>query len=121
MSLRLVSSGDERARTIRDHLLPLIRESGKFEMQRDAVRLTLLELPPWLFRYWTPFNELPSDEAASPGYRHAIERQRAQSAMPYGLEVWRDKKLLCVLWGDDGALAVEEFVRGPWEDEVLAL
>lgn len=121
MSMRLVSSGDERAGAIRDHLLPLIRESGRLELQHDAVRLTSLELPPWLFRYWTPFNEPPPDEAASPGYRHALERQRSQSEMPYGLEVWRDEKLLCILWADDGSLAVESFLRGSWEDEVLAL
>ena len=121
MSLKLVSSSDERARAIRDHLLPLIRESGRLELQRDTVRLTSLELPPWLFRHWTPFNEPPPDEAASPGYRHALERQRSRSDMPYGLEVWRDKKLLCVLWADDESLAVADFVRGPWEDEALAL
>ena len=121
MNLRLVSSGDERALAIRDHLLPLIRESGRLELQRDTVRLTSLELHPWLFRHWTPFNELSPGEAASPGYRHAVERQRSRSNLPYGLEVWRDDRLLCILWADDGSFAVEDFVRGPWEDEALAL
>ena len=32
MTLTLVSSGDDRARTIRDHLLPLVRRNGSQEV-----------------------------------------------------------------------------------------
>ena len=39
MILRLVSSGDDRALTIRDHLVSLVRNSGDIEVQRDSVRL----------------------------------------------------------------------------------
>src|SRR4051794_30126044 len=73
--LRVVASGDDRARVIRDHLLPLVRERGALEVQRDAVRLTELRTGPWIFRHWTPFNELLPGEASSPGYRRAVERQ----------------------------------------------
>jgi hypothetical protein len=102
-------------------VLPLLRERGALEIQRDMVRLVELRMEPWIFRHWTPFNELDSREASSPGYRRAIERQRAQSDLPYGLDVWHGARVLRVLWADDGAIDVASFVRGEWEDAALAL
>ena len=121
MALRLVASGDERAMSIRDHILPLLRARGLLAQQRDAVRTIEFRADAWLFRHWTPFNDLAPGEASSPGYRHAIERQRSQQTLPYGLEIWRDDLLLRMLWADDGSLDVARFVRGAWEDEVLAI
>lgn len=122
MNLTLVSSGDDRALAIRDHLLPLVRRRGTLEIQRDAVRLIVLRTEPWAFEHWTPFNELSPGEASSPGYRHALERQHMAPDLPYGLVVWRaGMKVLRVLWADNGAFEVVDFARGPWEDEALAL
>ena len=75
----------------------------------------------WAFRHWTPFNELGREEASSPGYRHAIERQRTKQALPYGLDVWHGAKVLRILWAEDGVIEVASFIRGTWEDEVLTL
>ena len=47
MTLTLVSSGDDRARAIRDHLLPLVRLKGDQEVQRDSVRLISLQIGLW--------------------------------------------------------------------------
>jgi hypothetical protein len=122
MILKLVASSDDRALAIRDRLLPLVRERGTVEVQHGAVRLVALEMDPWVFHHWTPFNDLLPDEASSPGYRHAIERQHATPDLPYGLEVWRGgPKVLSVLWADDGSFEVASFVRGEWEEEALAL
>jgi hypothetical protein len=121
MNLRLISSTDDRALAIRDHLLPLVRDRGMLECQRGIVRVIALQLGPWLFNHWTPFNELSPEQASSPGYRHALERQRTRADLPYGLEVWRGSKVLSVLWADDGTFEVGRFVRGSWEDEALVL
>jgi hypothetical protein len=122
MTLRLVSSGDDRALAIRDRLVPLVRGQGTLEVQRGPVRLVALRTGPWMIEHWTPFGELSPDEASSPGYRHAVERQRTRPDLPYGLDLWRDgARVLGVLWSDDGAYEVAAFVRGPWEDEALAL
>jgi len=121
MPLQLISSSDDRALLIRDRVLPLVRERGTLQTQRDAVRLTELRMPPWLFRHWTPFNELNAGEAASPGYRRAVERQRSRPELVYGLEVWLAARMLQVLWSDDGRVEVASFVRGAWEDAALAL
>ena len=121
MSLQLAASSDGRALAIRDHVLPLLRERGTLQIQRDAVRLIELRMDQWTFRHWTPFNELHAGEASSPGYRRAIERQRGQRDLPYGFEIWHGAKVLRVLWGDDGSFDVVSFARGPWEDSALAL
>lgn len=121
MNLTLVSSGDDRAIAIRDHLLPIVRDRGTLELQRDAVRVIVLEVGPWSFRHWTPFNELSPEEASSPGYRHALERQHTSPDLPYGLEVWYGEKVLSVLWSADGAFELVSFSRGPWEEKALAL
>ena len=122
MALRLVSSGDDRALAIRDHLVPIVRGHGTLELQRGLVRLVALRTGPWTIEHWTPFGELSPDEASSPGYRHAVERQRAGPDLPYGLDLSREgARVLGVLWSDDGPSEVVAFVRGPWEDEALAL
>ena len=104
MTLRLVSSGDDRALAIRDHLVPVVRERGMLELQRGPVRLVALRTGPWTIEHWTPFGELSPDEASSPGYRHAVERQRTRPDLPYGLDVRHDgTRVLGVLWSEDGA------------------
>jgi hypothetical protein len=123
MTLKLVSPGDDRALAIRDRLLPLVRGRGALETQRGPVRVVALETGPWRFEHWTPFGELDPGEASSPGYRHTLERQHTRPDLPYGLAVWRGETVvLRVLWADGGgASEVVAFVRGPWEDEALAL
>jgi hypothetical protein len=121
VNVRLVSNSDDQAVVIRDHILSLLRQAGAVQIQRDMVRLTELRMGVWAFRHWTPFNELGREEASSPGYRHAVERQRTRQALPYGLDVWRGARVLRILWAEDGAIEVVSFVRGPWEDEVLTL
>jgi hypothetical protein len=122
MALKLVASGDDRALAVRDHLLPLVRARGVLELQRGPVRLAMLRVGPWVVEHWTPFGELSEEEASSPGYRHALTRQHTRPDLPYGLDVRRDGALvLRVLWTDGGAAEVIAFVRGPWEDEALAL
>jgi len=122
MTLTLVSSGDDRARAIRDHLVPLVRGNDSQEVQRDSVRLISPQVGVWSIIHWTPFNELASGEASSPGYRHALERQQAAPSLPYGLAVWHDgTKVLGVLWADDETWEVTDFHRGPWEDDAFSL
>ena len=122
MALKLVASGDDRALAIRDHLVPIVRGRGMLELQRGLVRLVALRTGPWTIEHWTPFGELSPDEASSPGYRHAVERQSTRPDLPYGLDVRHDgARVLGVLWSEDGASQVAVFVRGPWEDEALAL
>lgn len=119
--MRLVSSSDHRALEIRDHIVPLVRECGAIECQRGPVRLIVLDVGPWTFNHWTPFNEISPVEASSRSYRKAIVRQHTQPDLAYGLDIWRGLKVLSILWGDDGAIELISFVRGAWEHEALTL
>jgi len=122
MNLRLVSSNDDHALAVPDHLVPLVRARGRLEIQRGTLRLTTLQTGPWTVTHWTPFNDLAPDGASSPGYRHALERRQAGPVLPYGIEVWHDEiKVLCMLWGDDGTSEVISFICGAWQDEALRL
>jgi hypothetical protein len=121
MPLQLVSNSDDRARAIRDHVMPLLRERGNLLSQRDVVRVIELRLDGWLLRHWTPFNDLAPEDAASPGYRHAVARQHTRPDLPYGLDVRRGELLLRIQWADGNALQVMTFVRGDWEEEILKL
>jgi hypothetical protein len=122
INLRLATTDTRRAMAIRDHVLPLLRQHGTVEVQRDVVRLTELRIRAWVFCFWTPFNELGRDEASSPGYRHAIEKQRSRKSLPYGLDIsLASARIFRILWSDDGTVDVASFVRGQWEDEVLRL
>ena len=122
MGLRLIASNDDRALVIRDHLLPVIRACGTLEDSHGPVRAVVLNMGPWRFVHWTPFNELLPGEAWSPGYRHALQRQRVLPSLPYGLDVvWHGTNVLNLLWGDNENFAVGTFLRGDWEKEALAL
>jgi hypothetical protein len=106
---------------IRDHLLPLVRSRGTLGPQAGPVRLITWDFGIWHFKHWTPFNSLRPDQAASPGYRQALERQRTFPEMPYGLEIWQCAKLLSMVWAAAECCHVISFARGPWEDDVLKL
>lgn len=122
MSLKLVSSNDHLVVAIRDRVLPIVRGSGILQIQRDGLRRISLMMGPWSFSHWTPFRDLSPEEAASPGYRHAVEGQRPRPTMSYGLDVLHlGKQVLGLLWADDGTIKVTAFVRGDWEEEALAL
>ena len=122
MALKLVSSDDGPALAIRNHVVPLIRARGTLEVQRDTVRLTVLQIEELTFEHWTPFNDPSPEDAASPGYRHALTHQHTLRDLPYGLDVWlADLRVMRLLWADCGTFDVVDFVRGAWETEALAL
>jgi hypothetical protein len=119
--IRLVSSHEGGVFAIRDHVLPLIRQHGTLQVQHGAMRLIVWQWGTWTFNHWTPFNDLAPGESSSPAYRHALERQHTRPDLAYGLDIWRGAKVFSLLWADDASFQVIRFIRGPWEDEVLAL
>ena len=115
-NLSLVACNDSRAYLIRDHLLPIIRARSALENSHGPVRAVVLRHEPWVFIHWTPFNELLPEEASSPRYRHALERQRQGPNLAYGLEViWHGAQVLSLLWSDTEAPVISKFLRGDWE------
>ena len=122
MTVTLVCSNDDPALAIRNHLVPLVRRDGTLEVQRDVVRVVALRTGEWLIEHWTPFNDLSTDDASSPGYRRALQGQRTVPELPYGLDVWHfGVRVRSILWADSGVFKVAEFSHGGWEAEALAL
>ena len=125
MVLRIAASGDSRAITIRDHVLPMIRKHGALrdlDRKDSTLRLIVLERDGWVFTHWTPFNSLDPTQASSPAYRRAIQRQRSRPGLDYGLDIaTAEKHVLVVLWADDGSVSVTTFIRGAWEDAALSM
>ena len=102
-------------------MLPIVRHHGLLVdgEDGDALRLLVLDRPPWSFRHWTPFNALGREEASSPGYRHALERQRFRPDMPYGFDVrFESRRVMCLLWSTQGAEELVMFEPGQWEFEI---
>ena len=125
MVLRIAAFRHSRAITIRDHVLPLVRQHGTLrdlEGKDSTLRLIVLERDAWVFTHWTPFNSLGPTQASSPAYRHAVERQRSRPGLAYGLDITSaDQHVLGILWSDDGSLSVTTFVRGAWEAAALSM
>ena len=103
MPLRTLSFNDDRALAIRDHLLPWSAVAARWSSARRGA--THHAVPgPVAAQEWTPFDDLSPEQAASPGYRHALARQRTRPQLPYGLEPWRDVgKVPSMLWAEDGS------------------
>ncbi len=107
---------------IRDVLLPILRGAGGLEdsdRKDSPLRLLVLDSPPWKFLHWTPFNALSAGEASSPGYRHALRRQRSATDLPYGMEILHEgDSVLTFIWSDAGDVEALDFRRGEWEESL---
>jgi hypothetical protein len=114
-----MATEEERAAAlIRDHVVPLIKAKGHAQAVGPTFQ-TMWEVGPFrcALRTASSPNQL-SDDAAN--YSEAQAEKTASRMMPFGLDIWRNDKMLSLQW-DANKLAVISFQRGPWEEEVLAL
>jgi hypothetical protein len=117
-------TGIERAVTIRDHVLPLIRSHTTLK-PIDGHYFAAWQRHLFSFLLRTPSFDWPR-QRASPvmPHRQSVLRESALQAplLRYRLDVWRGQKLLSVSWEDDGLVDVIVLAKpGEWEAEVLAL
>jgi len=114
-----------QALAIRDHLLPLIRAHGAMrEVGGSPPRL--LRMVTWEAGGFTcllrsPFTPPRPEAPMARSYGAALAKQRAGPVLPWGLDVEQGRKVLNLQWDDAGRAEVISFIRGPWEDEALAL
>lgn len=112
----------DKARMIRDNVLPWLRACGTLRQLGSATML-MWEPAPWMFMLRTPFSSWPPEKDRRLDYQQALVRQllQARPVRPYGLDVWHLRaKVMSVEW-DDQTMGLISFRSGPWETEVLAL
>ena len=114
-----MAAEEERAAArIRDHIVPLIRARGSGQPVGPASHV-MWAAGPFRFelRSITSPNPLRAD---APAFAEALAKHDAGKMLPNGLDVWCNRKVLCIEWDAD-KLTVNSFHRGPWEEELLAL
>ena len=107
----------ERARAIRDFILPFVRENGKLQ-RIGTISVLDWETTDWRFMHRTPFTKWPSLDAPTDNYLEALIQQSLEPILPYGLDVWRGPKVMSIEWSDD-AFNIISFHSGSWEAELL--
>jgi hypothetical protein len=114
------SEWTKAATDIRDHVLGLMRATGKWV---DAAGIRTLEWKRGDFTamLWTPFNPFPNNSPVLKDYRQAVLYQHANKPMSNQLNIWKGKKVFFVEWDDGVPLHIVSFRRGDWEHEILAI
>jgi hypothetical protein len=54
-------------------------------------------------------------------YAATLYGVKLPESLPYGLDIWRGKKVFSLEWADDGRSRIISFKREDWEAELLAL
>jgi hypothetical protein len=114
----------ETALRIRDRALAILRQHGSYQSAGEA--LSIMHRTP--FQKWqagdtavralAAKHELALEEAKYAAVLHGI---MLPEVLPYGLDIWRGKKVFSLEWADDGRSHIINFKRGPWEAEFLEL
>lgn len=114
-----------RARVIRDHLLPMMKD-GSFVAcdNRPDARFLQRGIGPFSIALHTPFTPLPTAGPAIRTYTEAalLQTLSKPTTLPYRLDVWHGgRKVMSVQWSDSDEIGVISFRPGLWEAEALAL
>jgi hypothetical protein len=113
-----------RALLSRDAALAVLRRMGVWEtiavrgardMKFLSARIGSLQIS-----YRTPFQGMPQ-AADALKYRAAQHDLTVPQNLPYGLDVWANKKVLNIEWDDQGNVALVSLRPGAWEAELTAL
>jgi hypothetical protein len=114
----------ERAIELRNMALAVLRAcGGRTEAHAAGRKLNLVGFDRGGLKilYRTPFQKLPKAServkyfAALHGVRNGGEN------LPYGLDIWRNGKVLNIEWADDGRVELVSYKPGSWEGELERL
>lgn len=103
-----------RAIFVRDASLPLIRAHG----EPFGPGLIAWRSGEWSAIYRTPFSRLNLCNPPVRNYREAVfAQQRRKVALPYGLDIFRARKVMNIEW-DDSSIELINFTSGSWDDDL---
>ncbi len=115
-----MSEKTEKAKIIRDHILPLIRMKGSV-VDISGIKVLMWDAPPWKFIHRTPFSPVSQLKPSDYTEARLLQKRGGKLNLGYSLDIWRGKKLFNVEWDQPDKLSIVSFMRGDWEDEVLAM
>jgi hypothetical protein len=102
----------QRAVSIRDMVLPLMRRYGRFS--EGEIRWNTGD---WTFWHRTPFSDWPGSRPIARNYLEAMILQHVPPVLPYGLDVWRGNKVMSCEWSDEQFRLIS-FRSGAWEEDL---
>lgn len=118
---------------LRDHALAIVRRHGSYQSAGEA-KFLIWRGEALSIMHQTPFQKWQDGDAAVQALaaKHGASLEEAKYAaalhglefpevLPYGLDIWRGKKVMSLEWADDGRARVISFKRGPWEADLLEL
>lgn len=105
----------ETARQIRNRALILVRHYGRHELIGDQNWFTWRGAG-FIVSHRTPLHRLDDPGVARETKHHLAG---APEPLPYGLDIHQGRKVMNLEWGDDDALLIVSFRRGPWENAFL--
>ena len=101
-----------RTRDILSAAMRLIRERGQWQVV-GAESVIGLDVGQISLLYRTPFQRLPPELS---DLRYARARLGGKAILPYGLDIWFDRrKVLNLAWDDNGAAELISYKPGEWE------
>ena len=104
--------------TLRDAALIVVGRVGTWE-SASSVQIRSARVGSFSIAYRTPFQRMPSADDDLKYYAAAHGLPPPQS-LPYGLDIWSPKKVLCIEWDDRGAVELVSLKRGDWQAELIA-
>jgi hypothetical protein len=123
----------ETALRLRDHALSILRQHGSYQPVRDQ-KFLMWNGESFRMLLRTPFQKWATPDAAAKTLAASLDAPidhakylaaqydvKLPEALPYGLDIWRGKKVFSLEWADDGRSRIIGFKRGDWEVEFLAL
>lgn len=127
----------ETALQLRDHALVILRRHGSYQSAGapgGEAKFLMWRGEALSIMHRTPFQKWEAGDAAvrALATKRGLSLDRAKYAaalhgldlpevLPYGLDIWRGKKVFSLEWSDDGRSHIINFKRGEWEAELLEL
>ncbi len=105
---------------IRDAALAILEKHGEWvTVENFPHQVVSWKGAGFFILHRTPFQPIPtSKKLVASGVSSATQRRHAGE---YGLEMWKDGKVLNIFWDVTGPIQIASYRRGPWKEELLSL
>jgi len=106
----------ERITRLKEEALLVLRERGEWKDIKGAGKMLGASVGNLRMVMHTPFSRVP-ELTSQMKYIAATDNK---PILPYGMDIWAEKKVLSIEWNEEGALNVISFKPGDWEMALTA-